>query len=488
MSSPETPAEPGATPEGLPDHSPDEPILSTAALRTDGADDAPVPRKQVFSWALWDWATQPFNSVILTFVFVSLYLVSDSFLPDDVAAQNADGTLVCSRTADAATEYCRGLSSLAEWYGWVTLAAGIVILLLAPVLGQRADAFGNKKRWVIGGTAVLALLQFSLFFVYAEPQFFWFGAIIVALGAVASEIAGVNYNAMLVQVSTPRTIGRVSGLGWGLGYIGGILALVIVVVLNQVGWFGLDVSDGLAYRLIAVGAAVWTIVFALPFVFNVPESPARLDRPRVGFFESYVVLVRDIVALFKEHRSTFWFLIASAVYRDGLAGVFAFGGVLAAVSFGFSANEVIIFGIALNLVAGISTIVAGRLDDRFGARAVIITALCILIASALFVFFFREGGKTIFWVGGIVLSAAVGPAQASSRSLLARVTPRNMQGEVFGLYATTGRVMSFLSPLLWSLFILWFGATHFGILGLTIVLAIGLVLLLFVKLPKHERV
>lgn len=477
-----------SAPDGQPEPAIPEPALSTAALRTEGLDDTRVPRKQVVSWAMWDWATQPFNSVILTFVFVSLYLVSDSFLPAGVAALNADGSLVCSRTADAATPYCQGLSNLAEAYGWVTFAAGILILLLAPVLGQRADASGNKKRWVIGATAALALLQFALFFVYADPAYFWFGAVIVALGSVTSEIAGVNYNAMLVQVSTPRTIGRVSGLGWGLGYIGGILALVIVVVLDQASWFGLDVSDGLAYRLIAVGAAVWTVLFALPFVFNVPESPARDDRPRVSFFASYAVLVKDIAALFRNHRPTFWFLIASAVYRDGLAGVFAFGGVLAAVSFGFSATEVIIFGIALNLVAGVSTIFAGWLDDRFGARAVIVAALSILIASALFVFFFREGGKTIFWVGGIILSAAVGPAQASSRALLARVTPREMQGEVFGLYATTGRVMSFLSPLLWALFIGWFGATHFGILGITIVLAIGLVLLLLVRLPQHVRI
>lgn len=468
---------------------PDQPAPDAVAASTvtGAVNTAPVPRKQVVSWAFWDWATQPFNSVILTFVWVSLYLVSDYFLPADVAAQNADGDLVCSRTADAATAYCQGLSDLTEWYGWVAFAAGILVLLLAPVLGQRADASGTKKRWVMGATAMLALVQFALFFVYAEPSYFWFGAILIALGSVASEIAGVSYNAMLLQVSTPKTIGRVSGLGWGLGYIGGILALVIVVILNQFSWFGLDVSDGLAYRLIAVGAAVWTIVFALPFVFNVPEAPGRSDRKKVGFFESYAVLVRDIAGLYRHHRPTFWFLISSAVYRDGLAGVFAFGGVLAAVSFGFSPNEVIIFGIALNLVAGVSTIIAGRLDDRFGARAVIIAALGILIVSALFVFLFREEGKTVFWIGGIVLSAAVGPAQASSRSLLARVAPDDMQGEVFGLYATTGRVMSFLSPLLWALFIGWFGATHFGILGIVLILAIGLVLLLFVKLPKHVR-
>ena len=181
------------------------------------------------------------------------------------------------------------------------------------------------------------------------------------------------------------------------------------------------------------------------------------------------------------------YLVASAIYRDGLGAVFSIAGVLAANAYGFSTVEVIVFGIALNLVAGVSTIVSGWLDDRFGSRAVIVAALVVLIVSALFVLVFREGGKTVFWIGGIVLSAAVGPAQASSRALLARVTPAGMQGEIFGLYATTGRVMSFLSPLLWSLFIAWFGATHFGILGLAIVLVLGLVLLLFVRLPKHTR-
>ncbi len=432
--------------------------------------------RQVRSWAMWDWATQPFNSVILTFVWAPLFLISTNLLPPEIAAL-PEGDPVLDRA----------LAELSANYGLVSTLAGVAIFLLAPVLGQRADTAGYKKRGLLIATAALALIQFALFFVQADPTFFWYGAIMLALGAVVSEIAGVNYNAMLVQVSDRHTVGKVSGLGWGLGYIGGILALVIVVVLTQLKWFGMDTSNGMAYRLIAVGCAVWTVVFSIPIFRNVPESAPREDREKVGFLASYRVLVGDIVALFRNHRSTFWFLIASAVYRDGLAGVFAFGGVLAAVSFGFSPTEVMIFGIALNLVAGLSTIVAGRLDDRFGPRAVIVTALCLLVGSCLFVFAFRDGGKLIFWIGGMVLSAAVGPAQAASRSLLARVTPIGMQGEIFGLYATTGRVVSFLSPALWTLFIALGGATYWGILGITIVLALGLVLLLLVRLPKYVR-
>jgi UMF1 family MFS transporter len=439
-------------------------------------DDRVVPRKQVASWALWDWATQPFNSVILTFVFASLYLISDTFLPADVAAL-ADGDPVKDRA----------LADLTSGYGLATTIAGVLIFLLAPVLGQRADASGNKKRVLLLFTGVLALLQFALFFVYASPEYFWYGAGVLALGAVVSEIAGVNYNAMLVQVSTRSTIGKVSGLGWGLGYLGGIVALVIVVILTFADWFGLDTSNGLAYRLIAVGCAVWTVVFSLPLLFNVPESLPAPGRERVGFFRSYAVLVKDIARLYRENRPTFWFLFASAIYRDGLAGVFAFGGVLAAVAFHFTTNEVLIFGIAANVVAGISTIIAGRIDDVVGPKAVILFTLFGLVLMAILLFLLHDLGTAVFWAGGLTLSAFVGPAQAASRSLLARVTPEGLQGEIFGLYATTGRVASFISPALWTISIAVFGATIYGVLGIGLVLLVGAVLLLFVKLPKYVR-
>ncbi len=438
----------------------------------DSTNDRDIPRRQVVAWALWDWAAQPFNSVVLTFVFASLYLVSDAFLPADIAALPA---------SDPLKE--RALADLSSGYGLVTTLAGLLILVLAPVLGQSADRTGRKKRWLFIFTMLLALAQFALFFVRADPAFFWYGAFILAIGAVVSEIAGVNYNAMLVQVSTPRTIGKVSGLGWGLGYIGGIVALTLVVVVTQLDWFGMDTSDGLAYRLIAVGCGVWTIAFSLPLFFTVPEGPASAPGQKVNFFAAYVVLVKDVRALFRTHRATFWFLLASAVYRDGLGGVFAFGGILAAVAFGFSSNEVLIFAIAANVVAGISTIIAGTVDDRFGARNVIITALSLLILAAVVLLVLQDSGKIIFWVCGLILSACVGPAQAASRSLLARVTPEGMQGEIFGLYATTGRVASFLAPAMWTLSIAVFGATVWGVLGIALVLTLGLVLLLFVRLP-----
>mgnify|MGYP000081179648 CR=1 FL=1 len=469
-----------STPEPTPTKIP--PTANTGAVAALGKeldDEKVVPRKQVLSWAFWDWATQPFNSVILTFVFASLYLISDNFLPADIAALDA---------TDPIKE--KALADLSAGYGLATTLAGVLILLLAPVLGQRADASGRKKAMLLGFTALLALLQFSLFFVYADPAYFWFGAAVLALGAVVSEIAGVNYNAMLVQVSTKRTIGKVSGLGWGLGYIGGIIALIIVVALTFADWFGLDTSNGLAYRLIAVGAAVWTVIFSLPLLFNVPEAPpARADVAKVGFFKSYVVLVKDIVRLYKEPttRPTFWFLFASAIYRDGLAGVFAFGGVLAAVAFNFTPNEVMIFGIAANVVAGISTIIAGRVDDVVGPKRVILFALFGLVLMAVLVFALHDTGTVVFWVGGLILSAFVGPAQAASRSLLARVTPEDKQGEVFGLYATTGRVASFISPALWTLFIVAFGATIYGVLGIALVLLVGAILLLLVRLPKYVR-
>ena len=464
---------PGSTPIKVPT------TANTGAVAAVGLDlqgDKVVPRKQVVSWALWDWATQPFNTVILTFVFTALYLTTDTFIDPAIAA-----------LGDGDERYQRAISELSGQYGFALFIAGALIAVIAPVMGQRSDSNGRRKLWLAVNTAVVVVCMALMYFVQAAPSFFVLGVALVAIASVFAEIANVSYNAMLVQVSTPKTVGKVSGLGWGLGYIGGILALVIVVVLTQLDWLGMSTENGMAFRVIAVGCAVWTVLFSLPILLNVPEATPTGMRERVNFFYSYVILVKDIGRLYRESRQTFWFLVASAVYRDGLAGVFAFGAIIASVTFRFTSNEVLIFGIAANLVAGVSTIISGRFDDRFGPRAVIITSLAGLVVAGIATFLLHDAGKTTFWIFGLLLVVFVGPAQAASRSLLARVTPAGREGEIFGLYATTGRAASFLSPGLWALLIGISGFQYWGILGIVLVLAVGLVLMLFVKVAPRAR-
>ncbi|MGO4690412.1 MFS transporter [Glaciibacter sp. 2TAF33] len=424
---------------------------------------ATVPRSRVVAWSLWDWGSAAFNAVVTTFVF-TVYITGSSFGDKDVVSAQL---------------------------GWALAIAGFLIAALAPITGQRSDTSGRRKFWLGVNTAIVVGLTACMFFVQASPSYLLLGLFLVAAGNVFFEFASVNYNAMLAQVSTPRTIGKVSGFGWGMGYIGGIVLLLIVYfgfIKPEVGLFGVTSDNGLAVRVSMLIAAAWFGLFAIPVLLKVPEYrlPAAARRERVGFFRSYVVLGHDIARLWKTSRQTVYFLIASAVFRDGLAGVFTFGGVLAASVFGFSPGDVIIFAIAANVVAGIATIGVGALDDRLGAKPVIVTALVGLVVCALIVFFLHDGGQLVFWTAGLALCLFVGPAQSASRTFLARLIPAGREGEVFGLYATTGRAVSFLAPTAFAVFVTIFGATYWGILGIMLVLLLGLLLLLPVKAKQDQ--
>jgi UMF1 family MFS transporter len=330
-----------------------------------------------------------------------------------------------------------------------------------------------------------------MFFVQAAPAFVWLGLALLAVGTVFFEIAGVNYNGMLRQISTRETIGKVSGLGWGMGYVGGIALLLIVYfgfIHPSVGLFGVTSENGLSVRVSMLISALWFAVFALPVLFAVPENRplAEVGRPRVGFFRSYVVLGHDIARLWKTSRHTVYFLLASAIFRDGLTGVFTFGGVLAAGSFGFSSGEVIIFAIAANIVAGAATIAVGSLDDLFGPKPVIIASLIGLVVSGSLVFVLHDGGQIVFWTLGLALCLFVGPAQSASRTFLGRLIPPGREGEVYGLYATTGRAATFIAPLAFGLFVTFGGQQYWGILGIVLILAIGLAVMIPVRSRQEQ--
>jgi UMF1 family MFS transporter len=420
-------------------------------------------RAAVLAWSLWDWGSAAFNAVVTTFVF-AVYLAGESFGDEDV---------------------------IAAQLGWALAIAGFLIAVLAPVTGARSDSSGRRKFWLGVNTFVVVALTAGMFFVLPSPEYLLLGLVLLAAANVFFELAGVSYNAMLAQVSTPRTIGKVSGFGWGMGYIGGIVLLLIVYfgfISPEVGLFGVTGENGLDVRVTMLIAAAWFGLFALPLLLRVPEyrAPASKLRPKVGFLQSYRELGRDVATLWRTSRQTVYFLVASAIFRDGLAGVFTFGGVLAASAFGFSPGEVIIFAIAANVVAGIATISVGALDDRLGAKPVIVTALIGLIVSGSLVFLLHDGGQIVFWTAGLALCLFVGPAQSASRTFLARIIPAGREGEVFGMYATTGRAASFLAPTAFALMVTVFGETYWGILGIVLVLLVGLLLLLPVKARQNQ--
>ena len=455
------------TPDHRPDHRPDGAANASAKASAEASADGRAraatgsTRRRVLAWGLWDWASAAFNAVITTFVF-TVYLTSEAFGPN-------------------ATTYL----------SWTIGAAGAIVAIFAPVSGQRADRGGTRVRWLRINSVVVILVAAALFLVKPEESYLPLGLLLLGVGNIAFELASVNYNAMLADVATKDNVGRVSGLGWGLGYVGGIVLLLIVYfgfVAPEVGLFGVTGEDGLDVRSAMLVCAVWTAVFSAPLLLSARDDlTRRAGRTRQNILDSYREVIRSIRSLWHRDRRTVKFLIASAVFRDGLAGVFTFGGVIAAGTFGFSGGDVIVFGIVANLVAGIATIASGTLDDRLGPRLVILVSLCAMIASGLVIFFFHEYGTAVFWVFGLLLASCVGPVQSASRTFLARLIPPGLEGEVFGLYATTGRAVSFLAPWLFGLAIVLglqvidgtaAQAQYWGILGIVLVLALGLLLMI----------
>jgi len=437
-------------------------------------------RTQIFSWALWDWGTSAFSVLITTFVFAR-YIVSGYFVdPKIVDAYKAAGG--AAATGPARDAYDAAVADLTSWVGWAIAIGGVAVALIAPVLGQRTDAGGKRKLWLGINTGVVILATFAMFFVEGTPQYFVLGIVLLTIGNVFYEMANVNYNAMLLQIATPKTMGRISGFGWGMGYVGGIVVLLVALVGFILGdppyWFGVTTELGLNIRVVAVFGAIWSLIFAIPVLITIPENTAVHPGVKLGIIASYKELGSKIASLYRTQRPVFYFLLASAVYRDGLAAVFAFGGILAGAVFGLSDTAIILFAIGGNLVAGIGVFLGGWIDDKIGSKRVIVGSLAGLVITGIVLFFWHDGGVTAFWIGGLLLTFFVGPAQASSRAFLGHLAPQGGEGELFGLYATTGRAISFLAPTFFALFVALGGAAYWGILGIVLVLLAGLLLMI----------
>jgi UMF1 family MFS transporter len=386
------------------------------------APDAPAPpaadRRALVAWCLYDWANSAFPTVVVTFVFAAYFTKA-------VAADVTAGT--------------------AMW-GWGLSASGLAIALLSPALGAIADRSGRRKPWLAAFSAICIFCTALLWLVRPDPGWALAGLALFAVANTAFEIGMVFYNAMLPTLAPPERLGRLSGWGWGTGYFGGLACLGLalgVFVLPETAPFGLSRDAAEHVRATAPLAAAWFALFCLPLFAFTPDAPSRgvaamtAVRDGVGDLLSRLRNVR-------RYRTIARFLIARLLYIDGLNTLFAFGGVYAAGTFGMSFEEIMAFGIAMNVTAGAGAAGFAWIDDWLGAKRTILIALAGIVAFGLPLLFAEA--KLAFWLLALPLGLFMGPAQAASRSLMGRIAPPEQRTEMFGLFALSGRITAFLGP------------------------------------------
>ena len=371
----------------------------------------------VAAWCLYDWANSAFTTLVVTFIYSAYF--SNAFADDP-----GRGT--------------------ALWSRGITVSA-LVIAALAPIAGALADR-GGRRRYLVACSLVCVAATAALTFVTPGQS----QAVLTALGLfvvanVAFELGLVFYNAFLPSLAAPERIGRVSGYAWGLGYGGGLAALVaaLVVFVPETPLFGISTADGFNLRATNLLAAGWFLVFALPAFFRLKDEAVADGRLSVR--RAFADLAATLGQL-RRYRQIGLFLLARLFYNDGLVTIFAFGGIYAVGTFGFSFAELVTFGIVINVGAGLGALAFGFLDDRIGGKATV--GLSVAALAAATVIGALAPTAAWFWVAAILVGIFAGPNQSASRSLMARFVPRSRESEFFGFFAFSGKVTSFLGPAL----------------------------------------
>lgn len=428
--------------------------MSIAVASRLGSADMPStypPRSAVVAWIFFDWAAQPYFTLITTFVFAPYFATF-------VAATPAEGQSL---------------------WGFATAAAGLLIALLSPVLGAIADASGRRKPWIAGFGALLVIGS-SLMWLGkpGDPSVILPLLIAYAIATIGVEFATVFNNAMMPSLVPPHKIGRLSGTGWATGYVGGILSLILVLgflaanpdsgrtLFGFMPLFGFDAIAHQGDRITGPLTGLWFMVFVLPMFLLTPDFPSK--RPLRAALREGLRELRQTLGELPKRRSMAAFLLANMIYTDGLVSLFAFGGIYAAGTFGWHTLQIGTFGILLAIAGAFGAWLGGKLDDALGPKRVIAGALLVLLLSCISILMvdkdtiwfvevappvpggglFAAPAERAYLALGVLIGMMGGPLQAASRTLLIRMAPQDRIAQYFGLFALTGKVTSFVGPLL----------------------------------------
>jgi MFS transporter, UMF1 family len=414
-------------------------------------------KSALIAWAFYDWASSSYSSLIQTFVFAAYFTHS-------VADNEIKGSY--------------------EW-GLALGLSGIFIATGGPLLGAIADHKSNRKTWMSFFCLLCFLSTALLWYIKPEPNYVSRALILVSLGTIGSEFAFIFYNAMLPDLVPKEKIGTWSGIGWGMGYVGGMICLILslLIFINQQNslWL-LDEHSAEPVRATFLLTAAWYGLFALPLFLFTPDLKGKKESLSKAIQLGWDQLINSLRHI-HHYRHLALFLAARMIYTDGLTTLFLFGGVYAAGTFHMSVHNVLLFAITLNISAGLGAFAFAFLDDYVGSKTVIIISLiCLIITTTVLLI---VTSLAIFWMFGILLGVFVGPLQASSRALMAKVTPKDKQNQMFGLFAFSGKATGFVGPFFVSFITLWTASQRWGISILLFFFMIGLLLIL--KVPSEEN-
>ncbi|MFD2741427.1 MFS transporter [Sulfitobacter aestuarii] len=444
-------------------------------------------RKRIWGWYFFDWASQPFNTLLLTFIFGPYF------------AQTATAALIAEGMAPGAAR-----AQAQAYWGYGLTAAGMLIAVLAPILGAVADSSGRRMPWIWFFSALYVVGAGALW--WTSPQdfsvlwaLFFFG-----IGLIGMEFATIFTNSYLPELAPDRDErGRISGSGWAFGYAGGVLALILMVALFQAGpsgltmvgfppLFGLDPTTGADTRIVGPFTALWYAIFIIPFFLHFRDRPSSASAHyRIG--KGFADLARTLRRL-PRHPSLLAYLGSSMFYRDGLNGMYTFGGIYALGVLNWTIIDIGIFGILAAVSGALFCWISGRIDRRVGPMPIIVACCILLILTAVLIISLNptsvlgitlaEGSSLpdlLFYLSGASIGAAGGALQASSRNMLTRQGDPDRMTEAFGLYALSGKATSFLAPALIAIASDVSGSQRIGVTPVIGLFLFGLILLAWVK-------